>query len=469
MHLSIRHKLFLTLLAATTVVVGVMYGFMHWSFQHGFVSFLESRQQARVERMVERLGELYASEGSWEGLRGDHMRWRSLVLDGRGMPGPGPGHAMMGRGPGRGPGGGPYGPDGGLALLDVDRTVLFGRVADVGSLELSPIRADGRVVGYVGSLPGKAISDLIDVRFAERQRRTFVWIALLVGLVAVLLSWPLANTLVRPLRRVTEATRSLAAGRFQTRVPVHSKDELGDLARDFNAMAQALERTEAARRQWMADISHELRTPLTLLRAELEAMQDGVRPLGPASVVSLQSDVDRLTRVVEDLYQLSMSDLGALSYHMRPVDPVALVEDDVEAIAGEFERKGLGLGVRNELAGDVTLQADPDRLSQLFRNLMQNSLRYTDAGGRLEIVLARAGDRLLLDFNDSAPGVSAEALPKLFERFYRVEASRSRDHGGAGLGLAICRNIVEAHGGRIEARASELGGLCIHVELPVAP
>jgi two-component system sensor histidine kinase BaeS len=467
--LSIRNKLFLTLLAATTLVVAVMFGVMHWSFQHGFVSLLESRQQARVERVVEQLGQIYAEEGGWGGLRSDRWRWRELLSDGRGMQGRGmPGHGMA-HGPGHGPGAGPHGIDGGLAVLDADKAVLFGRVADPGQLELSPIRADGRIVGYVGRLPGKALNDLVDIRFAERQRRAFLWIALLVGAVAVLLAWPLANTLVRPLKRVTEATRSLAAGRFQTRVPAHSRDELGDLARDFNAMAQALERTDAARRQWMADISHELRTPLSVLRAELEAVQDGVRPFDRGSVASLQSDVERLSRVVDDLYQLSMSDLGALSYHMRPVDPVALVEDDVEAIAGEFERKGLGLTIRNELAEDITLQADPDRLSQLFRNLMQNSLRYTDAGGRLEIALARAGERLSIDFNDSAPGVPAEALPQLFERFYRVESSRSRDHGGAGLGLAICRNIVEAHGGRIEARASKLGGLCVHVELPVAP
>jgi len=464
--LSIRHKLFLSLLVATTLVVAIMYGFMHWSFQHGFVSFLESRQQARVERMTEQLADIYSAEGSWDGLLQDRVRWWRLMADGRTMHGPG-----MGMGPGHGPGGGMRGPgglEGGLVLLDADKHVLAGRVADPGNLNLSPIRQDGRIVGYVGRPPGRALSELLDVRFAEAQRRSFFLIALLVGALAVALSWPLANTLVRPLRRITEATRELAAGRFQVRVPAKSGDELGDLARDFNDLAQALERTESARRQWMADISHELRTPISLLRAELEAMQDGVRPMEPAAIGSLQADVERLNRVVEDLYQLSMTDLGAMSYRKRPVDPVALLQDDVEASAGEFERKGLTLMVRDTLADTVILHADPDRLSQLFRNLLQNSLRYTDAGGRLEIVVGRAGGMLTLDFNDTAPAVPDEALTQLFERFYRVEASRSRALGGAGLGLAICRNIVEAHGGRIEARPSPLGGLCIHVELPLA-
>jgi two-component system sensor histidine kinase BaeS len=460
--LSLRYKLFLTLLTATTLVVVAMYGFMHWSFQHGFVALLESRQQARVERMVELLAEIHAKEGGWADLLDDQRRWRRLMAESRGMP---PGQGM---GMGHGPGGGPYGGGEGLVLLDADKTVLMGRGADVDKLNLSPIGVEGRIVGYVGRRPGNTFSEAVDARFFEAQRRSFVWIALLVGALAVALSWPLANALVRPLRRVTEAARSLAAGRFQVRVPARSNDELGDLARDFNVLAQTLEHTESARRQWMADISHELRTPLTLLRAELEAMQDGVRPMGPAAVASLLVDVARLSHLVEDLYQLSMSDLGAMSYRKRPVDPVALLKDDAESLTGEFERKGLALTVRDGLARVVTLHADPDRLSQLFRNLMQNSLRYTDAGGRLEIVAGLADGLLTLDFNDSAPGVPEAALARLFERFYRVEASRSREHGGAGLGLAICRNIVEAHDGRIEARPSPLGGLCIHIELPVA-
>lgn len=462
--LSIRSKLFLTLLAATTLVVGAMFGFMHWSFRHGFVTFLESRQQARVERMAAQLAEVYVQEGGWEGLRGDRSRWWALQVEaGPGMASNGP----PGHGAGMGPGGGSR-RGLGMALFDADRQAVFGRFADPEQLSLHPIRVHGRVVGYLGHRPGKALGDVVDVRFLEAQRQAFFWIALLVGVFAVALAWPLANTLVRPLRRVTEATRDLAAGRFETRVPVSGGDELAELARDFNAMAATLGRAESARRQWMADISHELRTPVALLRAELEALQDGVRPLGPAAVAALQADVERLKRLIEDLYQLSMSDLGAMSYRKRAVDPLALLGDEIEACAGEFERKGLALQLVDRCGGPVTLNADPDRLAQLFRNLMQNSLRYTDAGGRLEIVASRADGHLVLDFQDTAPSVPAASLPRLFERFYRVEASRSRAHGGAGLGLAISRNIVEAHGGRIEARPSPLGGLGIHVELPVA-
>jgi two-component system sensor histidine kinase BaeS len=484
MRLSIHHKLFLSLLLATTLVVAVMFGFMRWSFQHGFVTFLESRQQARVERLVGRLAELYVNEGGLDGLRQDRTRWWRLVAESRGVPfgampelgmGPGMGTGMgsgmgsgMGPGHGHGHGAGRF-LDLGLALLGPDKTVIQGRVVDPARARLTPVVVEGATIAYIAQPPGEALSELVDVRFAEEQRRSFIWIALLVGALAVALSWPLANTLVRPLRRVTDAARDLAAGRYGTRVTVRSSDELGDLARDFNGLAQTLERTESARRQWMADISHELRTPLAVLRAELDAMQDGVRPLDANGVSSLQADVDRLNRLVEDLYQLSMTDLGAMSYQKRLVDPVALLEDDIESLTGEFERHGLKIDLRVDLTRAVNLHADPDRLSQLFRNLMQNSLRYSDAGGRLEIRAGQSVDHLMLDFDDTPPAVPETALEQLFERFYRVESSRSRAHGGAGLGLAICRNIVEAHGGRIAARLSPLGGLGIHIELPLTP
>lgn len=457
MRLSIRNKLFLALLIATTSVVALMHGFMYWSFQHGFVNLTERRQHERAERVAESLADLYEAQGGWEMSGRDWQRLHHLL-----------GERHMGPEDEMGPGGPammrmhdfP-----GMSLLDADRQLLLGPPVPPDRLVLTPVTAEGRTVGYVGYLRG-GLTDLLDKRFAETQRRSFVWIALLVSLVSAALAWRLSNTLTRPLARIAAAARGLAAGRFQTRVPVSSGDELGDLARNFNEMAQTLEHTESARRQWMADISHELRTPLSLMRAELEAVQDGVRPLDSSHVSAMQSDVERLGRLVEDLYQLSMTDLGAMSYRKRAVDPLALLEDDVEAVMGEFERKGITVSIQHALKQPVTMQADPDRLSQLFRNLMQNSLRYTDAPGRLDITVSADAGSLDIVFSDTPPGVPTAALPKLFDRFFRVEASRSREHGGAGLGLAICRNIVEAHGGRIEARASQLGGLSVHVSLP---
>jgi two-component system sensor histidine kinase BaeS len=170
---------------------------------------------------------------------------------------------------------------------------------------------------------------------------------------------------------------------------------------------------------------------------------------------------------VDDLHDLSMTDLGALAYHKQETDPVEALEGDLDAFRGEFAAAGLTLNVENRLKQPVILQADEHRLSQLFRNLLRNSLRYSDAGGGLRIGLELDGRNLVIDLQDTAPGVPPGSLPQLFERLYRVEASRSRDNGGTGLGLAICKNIVEAHGGTIEARPSPLGGLWIRIRLPV--
>lgn len=465
MTLSIRHKLFFTLLLSSGLVVAAMYGFMRWSFQQGLGQWLEARQEARLEQMAGRLAEIHAREGGWDGLLAQRQRWRQLMWDAR-PPGPPeleppPGHA--GRGMGHGMGGGMGAR---FALLDADRQVLFGHPDSLDGWRLMPIRDAGRVVGYLASHPLPPVPETLDARFAEGQGRALLLIALLVTIVSAALAWPLARRVTRPLRRLAEGTRALAAGRFETRVAVASRDELGDLARDFNDLAQSLGRGEEARRQWVADISHELRTPLAVLRGELEALQDGVRPLDQGAVTSLLAEEERLHRLVEDLYQLARSDLGTLSYRKESLDPLVILRDEVEAMAGEFSRRGITLELLDESGAPATLYADPDRLAQLFRNLLGNSLRYTDAPGRLTVRVALAPAALLMDFQDSPPGVPAEALPRLFERFYRVESSRNRAQGGAGLGLAICRNIVAAHGGRIEARPSPLGGLWLHLEFP---
>jgi two-component system sensor histidine kinase BaeS len=285
-------------------------------------------------------------------------------------------------------------------------------------------------------------------------------------LLSATFAFPLSKRLSRPVLSFRDTARRLAAGDFGARVPTTGSDELGRLGRDINTLAETLERNEQARRRWVADISHELRTPLAVLRAEIEAVQDGVRPLDRAAVDSLHGDVLRMGRLVDDLYELSMTDLGALSYHKSETEPAEVLEEDLNAFRGRFAAAGLSLRLENRLSGSVTLQADEHRLSQLFRNLLRNSLQYTDKDGGLAVTLAREGGDLIVDFEDTAPGVPEESLPHLFERLFRVEVSRSRDKGGAGLGLAICRNIVEAHGGTIEARPSPQGGLWIRMRFP---
>jgi two-component system sensor histidine kinase BaeS len=305
------------------------------------------------------------------------------------------------------------------------------------------------------------------MRFLKEQKLALAQVAGLTLLVSALLSLPLARRLVRPLRELTAATRRLATGAYAERVPVTSQDELGQLAGDFNLLALTLQQNETTRRQWIADISHELRTPLTVLRGEIEALQDGVRPLTPTALVSLHGEALRLGRLVDDLYQLSLSDLGALQYRKELLAPKTILLTALEPLRLLFAANGIVLRTEFAPGADVKILADPQRLHQLFTNLLDNALKYTDAPGRLELRMERRGAILQIELCDSAPAVATAELERLFERLYRVEGSRSRETGGAGLGLAICRNIAAAHQGTLTAHPSPLGGLCLTLTLPV--
>ncbi len=494
-NLSIRTKLFLTLLTASTLAVLGMQAFMHWSFHNGLMELAEARQQERVDAIAERLIERYEQDGGWERLAADKRLWIAVLLDRvegplheRNSPALGA-HRAPGRGMGRwlrhaygepgvwpptpalnhaqGPHGEPLRLEMRLMLLGEDGTLIYGRDELLAGSLRFPMRLNGEQIGELALIPGPFVPDTGELRFRERQTTALAVIALGMILLSAAFAFPLSRRLSRPVLGFRDTARRLAAGDFGARVPVTGDDELGRLGRDINALAETLERNEHARRRWVADISHELRTPLGLLRAEIEALQDGVRPLDGTAVDSLHGDVMRLGRLVDDLHDLSMTDLGALAYHKQETDPVEVLEGDLDAFRGEYAAADLTLSLENRLKQPVTLQADEHRLSQLFRNLLRNSLRYTDAGGGLHIGLELDGRDLVIDLQDTAPGVPPGALPQLFERLYRVEASRSRDNGGTGLGLAICKNIAEAHGGTIEAHPSPRGGLWIRIRLPV--
>lgn len=478
MRQSIRLKLFLTFLLTTLLLVSGMYAFMRWSLDRGFNEFVKSRQQERVTALIETLGDYYADAQSWDALAGDKQLWIQLLWqsDPRHRHPP---QALLEQAQNEPADFWPpaltkihstrrYPPlELNVMLLRADHTIIFGRADAVSQLALEPIRHQEDIVGYLGLLPGKLVNQPGEIRFIEGQAQSLVWIALLMVLLSACLALLLAYMLGRPLKRITAAAKALAVGRYDIRLPVESSDELGQLALDFNQLAAALEGAEQSRRRWVADVSHELRTPLAVLHGELEALQDGIRPLTPDAVDSLLSDVGRLNRLTDDLYQLALSDQGALSYRKEAVDPIVLLRKDIASLSPEFDNKHIRVQLFNRLPKTVRLYADPGRLSQLFLNVLNNSAKYTDAGGCLNITVLQKNGQLVLEFADSAPGVPEPEMAHLFERFYRVESSRSRHHGGAGLGLAICANIVQAHGGTISAEASSFNGLAVLIILPV--
>lgn len=354
-----------------------------------------------------------------------------------------------------------------LTLLDADRDPLIGPRRPVANALLRPLKSADQTIGWLRLAPRPGLTDTLDLDFQRRQLHVIQGAAAAALVLALVLAIPLAAHLLGPIRTLTRNMVALTSGRFDTRTRVRRGDELGALASGFNRLAETLEQNETLRRRWIAEVSHELRTPLAVLTGELDAIVDGIRPWSTGAGASLHAELARLNKLVEDLHQLAVSDLGALSYRMEVLELEGLVESSIARHEARFAARGLKL--ESELAvPPATVLADANRLGQLLDNLLQNSRRYTDAGGTVRVRTSRREGFIHIDVEDSAPGVPDEALPRLFERLYRTEESRNRASGGAGLGLAIARNIVEAHGGQIKAKPSPLGGLWIEISLPFA-
>lgn len=459
MKLSISTKLFAAVFASVLLVILAMSAATGWSFQRGFIGYLNDQGIARLEKTLPRLAELYGQEGNWDGVRDDPRRLFDLMrpIPGIDFPLDVPKEeALM--------------PDSTgvlfrTALLDAQKQRVAGYRKTGDDAISRPIVFEGKTVGWLALAPFQNVSEGGGDIFRRYQLHTSLIVGVGSLLLATLIAWWISRTLLGPVKRVAAATHRLAVGEYSCRVSVAAQDEVGQLARDFNHLALTLERNERMRRDFMADVSHELRTPLAILRGELEALEDGVRPLDQTALSSLQSEVSRLGKLIGDLYQLSLADVGALAYRKSQCDVGALLDESVELFRERSQACELSMELKLP-ARPCMLEVDPDRLQQLFSNLLENTLRYTSTGGRLQISLIPTSKMLTIDFFDSGPGVADEHLPRLFERFYRGDTSRSRANGGAGLGLAICRNIVEAHGGQINAMPSPLGGLWLVVHLP---
>lgn len=300
--------------------------------------------------------------------------------------------------------------------------------------------------------------------------RSLLLAALVTVPFGVLVALLIARHLSKPITNVSHAARRVAHGDLSARVvsPSNFKrggGEIGELTHNFNAMAESLERLESERQAMIADIAHELRTPLTILQGHIDAMEDGVLPLDYDSLGTLTQQTQLLSRLVADLRTLSLADAGRLSLERREVDLSELVRECKAAFAGNARAKGITMKL--ELSDALYLNADPDRLLQVMGNLLSNALRHTPAEGKVTLRVVRIENEAYLSVADSGSGLSEEALERVFNRFYRADASRGRTTGGSGLGLAIVRALVELHGGRVWATNSAEGGAVFSVALPL--
>lgn len=370
-----------------------------------------------------------------------------------------------------------------VTLLDAEGRVVASRVprrvpqpppgaslllpADDGSSEgvtvrSVPIRLDGVQVGalvivYRGA-PGSQTG------FATFARSLLI-AGLALAAILLTLAAVFSGRISKPLRQLDAAAHAMAAGKLQVRVQPGPVREVADLARSFNQMADALEDADRQRRQLTADVAHELRTPLSIIKGRLEGIQDGVYGADPEQVAGLLDEIALLERLIDDLRLLALADTGQLALYPEPVDPGDLLQDTQRSFAHQARERGVALRVE---AGPAMpeLAADPQRIAQVLGNLVSNALRHTPAGGTVVLAARAEPDGVLFAVRDSGAGIAPEDLPRIFDRFYRSDASRARASGGAGLGLAIARRIVEAHGGRIWAASAPGQGTTVSFVLP---
>lgn len=357
----------------------------------------------------------------------------------------------------------------GLVVADSTGSEPSGTLSTEEKKNAVPIQVDGKTVGFLYAEGGMGFSQRGERELISRITNA----AITAGLVAIgfslLLAIGLAYSLMKPVRQLTKAAKNLGEGDLSQRVKTRGHDELAILANAFNRMADSLQQSEESRRSMTADIAHELRNPLAVQRANLEALQDGIYPLTPEALEPVHNQNLLLTRLVDDLRMLALADSGQLSLEFHATDLAEVIHQLVERHrpqAGQ-NRIDLTFHITPGTTVPLTARVDPLRLDQILNNLLSNSLRHTPEGGRIEVALRQMEDRAVITVHDNGPGITPEALPHIFERFYRADHSRSRQEGGTGLGLAIARHLAQAHGGTLTAGNHPQGGAVFTLQMPL--
>ena len=305
--------------------------------------------------------------------------------------------------------------------------------------------------------------------FRASFNEALLYAGLAAALVAILISFYLSRGVIAPISAMSLVTQRIAGGHYDERVQVSGEDELAQLAIRFNQMAEKLNEVESMRRRLIGDVSHELRTPLTAIKGSLEGLMDGILPATQETYQQIHTEADRLNRLVDDLQELSRVEAHAYQLDLRPVEVLSLAQTVSKRLAPQAESKRISLDL--DLAPDLPrVLADEDRAVQVLTNLTGNALQYTPEGGQVTIRARRMAHEVQVSVQDTGIGILAEHLPHIFDRFYRVDKSRSRRAGGgSGIGLTIARALVEAHGGSIWAEsAGEGAGSTFSFTLPIA-
>ena len=358
----------------------------------------------------------------------------------------------------------------GGAVLALSITLAIPRTFERHMLTDS-VEMQGMMQEHMGRRGGGGFNNLSNFRAAVLE--AVVQAALAALITAVLASLWMSRKVVAPVRRIMQASQRIAAGHYQERVPVDDKDqttgrdELGLMAVSFNQMADELEQTEVRRRQLIGDVSHELRTPLTTIKGYLEGLQDSMLPAEPETYQAMEREAGRMQRLVADLQELSRVEAGAYELDKKWLSIQSVIESTLHRLNKQYDDKQIAIQI--DVADNLPqIQADEIRLEQVLVNLVGNALQYTSAGGRVVISARQEPERLVVSVQDNGAGIPEKDLPLIFDRFYRVDKSRSRAGGGSGIGLTIARHLVEAHGGQIRAFSEGIGkGSTFEFTLPI--
>lgn len=461
---------------ATTLVVVVMAVLVAFNMRDGFSRYLLQAELNRYDHLSDVLVSVYDSETKgWPQFENDSGAWRDFVgqnlnLQPRKSENGGNKKSKKkrnGKGKKRGKDGGQIGER--IFLLDADKEIIVASDGYSSNNLTRPIFASdssegASPIGWVGMSAPREKSLDADEFYLSEQYLTLMYVSLFAVIVSIGISILLARQFLAPIRALEAATKNISNGAYHVRIPNTRKDELGRVIDNFNSMAASLEDAKLAEERWVSDTAHELKTPLFILRGEIEAVLDKVRMPSEQTFQDLHTSVERLTRLVDDINTISSDREGSLTalFFMNNVSEIAA--EAAEAVKLRLDETQIDITLN--VPSNLLIQCDGQRIRQVFDNLLENAVRYTDPPGQIELTGLDNGEVVQFVVQDSPPAPRAEDFDKLFNRLFRAEPSRSRALGGSGLGLSVCKSIVQAHGGTIVASPSKLGGLRIVMTLP---
>lgn len=461
-YLSTGWQFFIAIAGTSLILVALVLLGVRSYFSYNFMSYLEAQERDRMSQVAVVLADYYEQEQTAEDRLGSVRAWRRALQAIQRDVFFNPSKLNM---------------DAQLVFEQLHletpagRTVFGQPIADNVAVYIYLANPFGEphVIGRLSAPKPTGTHGPIDEVFQAQQTSAFVYAGALALLLAAAVASIVSIALRKRLLSLAKVSKSLAQGNYTLKADARGRDDVSALAANMNELAGSLAASEKHRRQLLADVAHELRTPLTVLQGDIEAVQDGIRPADAAHQARLHQQVLHLSRLTNDLYQLSQADLGALVYHWAPCHIASLCATWVDNY--QHRASELGLVLTYQVQGENTqLVADADRLQQALTNVLENSLRYTTAPGHVVCTLdMRDAHKVRIRVEDSSPGLTVQQCARLGERLYRPDPARSRSAGGSGLGLSIVQSIVQAHHGQVHFKPSALGGLHVEIELPRNP